>query len=113
MNKPVKSSTLLAGAMLLAAQVALELKAYSQTTIQWTQKHSGSWPAYATAAAPVTPAVVLTEDGFSIYRSVNAGSSWTSVSPFASFPGNALAFTPGDPSTAYSGRSHGIMKSVD
>src|SRR5260221_485828 len=74
---------------------------------------SDSWPIYALAAAPTTPTTLLCEDGFTIYRSSNAGTNWSSVSPFAAFPGNAIAADAINPNTVYSGRSHGMMKSTD
>lgn len=80
---------------------------------QWTQKYSGSWPIIAIASSTATPATVLAESQFNIYRSLNAGTAWTSVSPSASFPGSSFAFDPSNPGIVYSGRSHGIMKSSD
>ena len=97
----------------LSLVALITVAAHGQTTYQWVQARSGSWPIYAVAAAPTTPAIVLVEDGFTIYRTTNAGSVWSTVSPSASFPGNAFAFDPASPSIVYSGRSHGMLKSTD
>ncbi len=102
----------LASIMILASG-ASKLELNTQAAMQWTQKHSANYQCLAVAATPVTPAVVLTEDQFDIFRSTNAGSAWSNVTPSGSVPGSAFAVTPGDPNTIYAGRWYGLLKSVD
>jgi len=52
-------------------------------------------------------------DGFAIDRSVNEGKAWQQVTSGATFAGGAIAIDPVDSNIMYSGRSHGLLKSVD
>jgi photosystem II stability/assembly factor-like uncharacterized protein len=120
MNTPTKftSRSIMRCAQMAFALIiiseASRLDVKAQSSIQWTLKHSASWPCLAVAATPVNPAVVLTEDEFDIYRSTNAGNSWNNVTPASSTPpGSAFAVIPGDPNTIYAGRWYGLLKSVD
>jgi photosystem II stability/assembly factor-like uncharacterized protein len=98
----------------LAVSLACATAVVAQGSHQWIQARAGSWGVEGIAVAPTTPATVLIADGFHLYRSTNAGGSWATCSyAFGTFPGDALAFDPVNPSIAYGGRSHGMVKSID
>jgi hypothetical protein len=77
--------------------------------------HSTSLSLFGTdIGVNVTPnGQFFASDGFDILRSVDLGSTWQTVTPFASFAGNAIAYAPSDPATMIAGRGHGTLKSVD
>jgi photosystem II stability/assembly factor-like uncharacterized protein len=70
-------------------------------------------PVYSLAASAKAPAVVYAGTTNSMYKSGDAGKTWTLLGGFPPALVNALAADPETPAIVYAGTSRGVWKSVD
>ncbi len=97
------------GLLFLTATVAV-----AQTNYQWIQVQSGGGqPIYGIAAAPTTPATVLSARTHALNRSIDAGASWSRPNYNWRPTDGEMAFDPVNPDVVYAACWHGLIKSTD
>jgi len=83
--------------------------------LNWEPLDNFNWgrAILSVAIDPTNPNVVFAATSTDIFRSTNAGNSWTIVQTQAGLSCNSLSIDPEDPSTILAGTAQGLLRSLD